>query len=167
MQTHTAAWRQRWRFISASSFSAPQSFSEHSLAPEVCGILVPCRAQSSPQLCKFKGFCSQFLPGRWFTAQVVHMSLLVVQLSGKVNKPLLGNAILQVWVSTTPCEHSRYLMESRPMSNLCQKNGACLSPTAREGRQARSHTAWCPVWQEEIPDPSLHPEPGHSTCCQA
>lgn len=52
------------RFISSNSVSAPQPFfSRHSLTHEVWGILMPLRVQSSPCLYKFKGFCSQFLPG--------------------------------------------------------------------------------------------------------
>lgn len=81
-----------------------------------------------------------------------------------MNELPFGKAILTVWVSSTPCEHSRQLKETRPTPNFCPKNSVCLSLTAREGRQADSLVS-CVVGRAN-PDPSLHLEPGHSTWCQ-
>lgn len=72
------------------------------------------------------------------------MSLTGIQLSGKVNKLPVGNTILPELVGSTPCEHSRYLKETRPMPvALLQayplaKKVVRLSPAVREGRQPHS-----------------------------
>lgn len=164
MQIHIAVWSQHWRFISTSTFSAPQPFfSGHSFTPDVCGILVPCRAQSSPQLCKFKGFCSQFLPERWFTAQVAQMSLPVVQLNGK--QTTIGQCNSASVGEQHPHEHSRQLKVTKPTPNFCKKP-QCIPFTDSQRRQAGRQPGILRGQKSRL-WASLHPEHGHSTRCQA
>lgn len=91
------------------------------------------------------------------------MSLPVVQLSGKVNKLSVSDKILLVLVGSSPCKRRGYLTETWPMpiarrqTYHLPRNSACLSPTAREGRQPGSRVP-CASGQVN-PAPSSHTAP--------